>query len=154
MTQKAEGLHLRAYVCPAGKMTIGYGHTGPDVKAGMCISLIRANELFAIDMANVERQVDALMLKLTQGQFDAVCDFVFNLGFARFYSSTLLKMIRKNPNDPKIADEFREWIYGGDGSHDGRDNDGDGQTDEPGEKLDLGGLKLRAENRVKFYFSK
>lgn len=152
LIRESEGLYLKAYYCPAGKLTIGYGHTGADVKVGMVIDKNKAEMLLKADVENCEKQINALGLRLTQGQFDALVDFVFNLGIGNLNSSTLLKKIRVNPNDPAIKDEFERWIYGGDGSHDGQDNDGDGFCDEPGEKLDLGGLKRRRAREVELYF--
>ena len=45
-----EGLHTNAYKCPAGKLTIGYGHTGKDVSEGMTISEKQAEQYLISDM--------------------------------------------------------------------------------------------------------
>ena len=42
LIKQFEGCRLESYVCPAGKLTIGYGHTGPDVKPNMMISQAQA----------------------------------------------------------------------------------------------------------------
>ena len=101
-----EQLRLNSYLCPAGKWTIGYGHT---------------------DGVN---EVDA---DLTQEQFDALVSFVFNVGVQAFRVSTLRKLVERNPNDPKIADEFRRWVYAGDKK--------------------LPGLIKRREQEIKLYYS-
>ncbi len=76
-----EDLRLVGYLCPAGYPTWGWGHTGPDVRLGGSITKIRAQELFEIDIAEAERVVGtAVKVDLTQGQFDALVSFVFNVG--------------------------------------------------------------------------
>ncbi|MGN5479542.1 lysozyme [Cupriavidus basilensis] len=76
-----ETCRLKAYLCPAGIPTIGWGHTGPDVRMGMTISLARADELLEQDIAAFERIVSAAVTTpLTQGQFDALVSFCFNVG--------------------------------------------------------------------------
>lgn len=91
-----EGLRLRAYVCAAGKLTIGYGHTAdagpPLVTHGMTITGAQAVEILKRDVASFERDVLRLVKKpLTQGQFDALVSFHFNTG--KLGSSTILKRI-------------------------------------------------------------
>jgi GH24 family phage-related lysozyme (muramidase) len=49
--------------------------------------------------------------KLTQNQFDALCSFLIAIGIENFTSSTLLKKLRIDPNDPDIRTEFRRWKY-------------------------------------------
>jgi lysozyme len=145
-----EGLRLTAYLCPNDKWTIGYGHTR-NVKPGDVITKAKAEELLIEDVAEVEVLVNKLALKVNQNQFDAIVSFVFNLGIGNFGGATLLKKIRKNPNDATIANEFLQWNKG-DGSHDKVDNDGDGLVDEPGEKRVLPGLKTRREREAELYF--
>lgn len=61
--------------------TYGFGHYGPDVKAGMTISKAEALELLNCDMAKAVAAVDAAAaLTLDQSQFDAICDLVYNAG--------------------------------------------------------------------------
>ena len=106
-----EGLRLIAYLCPAGVLTIGYGHTGSDVKKDMSISKAKAEDLLDADIAKVEKQIAAVTsgFTLTQGQWDALVSFTFNLGIANLKSSTLLKKLKVNPNDATIPAEFRRW---------------------------------------------
>lgn len=109
-----EGLRLNAYKCPAGVWTIGYGHTGRGVKSGMKITQAIADALLVEDIEKVERELQVFNLpKLTENQFDAVVDFCFNLGTAKFSSSTLYKKIKANPNDASIEKEFGRWVYAG-----------------------------------------
>ena len=126
-----EGLSLEAYEDCAGVPTIGYGHT-KDVKMGDRISKYWAKELLKDDVREVEQQVQALNVAQTQGQFDALVSFAFNLGIGRLKSSTLLKVIREGGSKNAIKKEFKRWVYAG------------------GKKLR--GLELRREWEAKRFF--
>ena len=54
LIKKWESCRLTAYVCPAGVLTIGYGHTGKDVKKGMTITKKKAEELLLKDIKNLK----------------------------------------------------------------------------------------------------
>jgi len=107
-----EGLRLKAYKCPAGILTIGYGHTGL-VEAGSKITNKEAETLLIQDVERFEKKLNDIIikysLKLNQNQFDALISFCYNLGFGNFLMSTLLKKIRVNHNDPTIEKEFQRW---------------------------------------------
>ena len=105
-----EGCKLEAYRCPAGVLTIGWGHT-KDVKSGDKITQSMADFLFEQDYKEAERQVQEVVTALlTEQQLGALTRFVFNLGIGQLKVSTLLKKL--NQNDYKGAgDEFRKWIY-------------------------------------------
>ena len=106
--KEAEGLRLKAYICPAGKNTIGYGSAGSDIHPGMVITQEEADELLARDVKVVTDQLNALLVKpVTQGQFDALCDFAFNLGIGALKWSTLLRKLKAG--DVTAADEFLKW---------------------------------------------
>ena len=128
-----EGLRLRAYVCPAGVLTIGWGHT-KGVKAGMVIDLAEAERMLADDIAIAERCVNCDADSLNQNQFDALVSFVFNVGTANYKKSTLRKKVLANPNDTAIADEFGRWKYAN--------------------KIVLPGLVRRRKAESDLYFSK
>lgn len=114
--KQAEGLKLEAYLCPSRKWTIGYGHTGPEVRPGMTITAAIASELFEADLARFEQQLNDLTaawrVGLTQNQHDALLSFAYNVGMANLRSSTLWRKVRTNPSDASIPDEFRRWVYG------------------------------------------
>lgn len=57
MIKKYEGLALKPYYCPSGVLTIGYGHTGNDVKKGMVITKKQANELLKKDLVRFKKEV-------------------------------------------------------------------------------------------------
>lgn len=110
-----EGLRLQAYRCPAGVLTIGYGHTGPDVKAGMEITREEADRLFDRDLEMFERQVSSVAgpVNLRQCQWDALVSFAYNAGIGNLSSSTLLRKVKSNPDNPAIRDEFMKWNKAG-----------------------------------------
>ncbi len=128
-----EGLRLRAYVCPAGVLTIGWGHT-KGVKAGMVIDLAEAERMLADDIAIAERCVNCDADSLNQNQFDALVSFVFNVRVSAYRSSKLRRLVVNNPNNPAIADEFGRWKYAN--------------------KIVLPGLERRRKAESDLYFSK
>lgn len=100
---------FKSYICPAGKLTIGWGHTGADVRKDQEITREQADEIFNRDLAVFEsalnREMNKNNVKLTQGQFDALVDLSYNLGSSRFFKTTLWKKVVNN--DMKgAADEF------------------------------------------------
>lgn len=112
LAREFEGLQLNAYRCPAGVLTIGYGHTGRDVRAGLNISEDRAEELLDADMtASMQSVLRLVHIDLTDEQAAALADFDFNLGSQNLASSTLLTKLNGGDFD-SIPDELRKWIYG------------------------------------------
>lgn len=110
--QEFEGLKLTSYKCPAGVWTIGFGHT-KGVKMGQTITKAQAESLLRGDLLPCEEYVRGLNLELTQGQFDALVDFCFNLGTAALQRSTLLQKIRTKADEQIIRDEFAKWVHAG-----------------------------------------
>ena len=92
--KRSEGGRTTPYVCPAGKMTIGYGHViSPNEKFDK-ITIPQANELFLKDMGIVEKQLtDVITVPITQGQFDAMCSLVFNIGIGAIKKSKAMKAL-------------------------------------------------------------
>lgn len=111
-----EVLELEAYQDQAGVWTIGYGTTrypeGNKVKAGDKISPQGAEELFQHDLQSFEGFINRQNLRLSQQQFDALVAFVYNVGASSFLSSTLLKVLRRNPDDLEaVRAQFVRWVY-------------------------------------------
>ena len=104
-----EGCKLQAYKCPAGVWTIGVGHT-KGVKQGQTITEAQAMSLLKGDLLPCENYVNNLGVCKTQGQFDALVDFAFNLGTAALGRSTLLKYIRAKKPEQYIREEFAKWV--------------------------------------------
>lgn len=134
----SEGLRLKAYQDTGKVWTIGYGHTsaagGLKVYQGLTITNAQAEQLLKDDLARMTYPVIKRLVKvdLTQGQFDALCSFIYNLGEGQVSTSTLLKLL--NTKDYKGASgQFGRWVY---------DN---------GKKFD--GLVTRRENERKLFES-
>lgn len=119
LIQEFEGLRLTSYLCSAGVPTIGYGATfyqdGSKVKLGQTITNTQANQLLKDHLKEFEGALIGLLntTKVNQNQFDALVSFTFNLGAANLAKSQLLRFIKANPNDPKIAAEFAKWNRAG-----------------------------------------
>jgi len=107
-----ERLRLKSYKCPAGVWTIGYGHT-KGVKPGQVISKLQAEVLLKGDILICEKQINGLRLSLTQGQFDTLVDFDFNMGYGKLVGSTLLKLIKVKAGTKAIQEELKKWCHGG-----------------------------------------
>ena len=112
----SEGLRLKAYQDTGKVWTIGYGHTsaagGLKVYEGLTITNAQAEQLLKDDLARMTYPVIKRLVKvdLTQGQFDALCSFIYNLGEGQVSTSTLLKLL--NQGDYKgAANQFGRWVY-------------------------------------------
>lgn len=110
LVKRHESLRLNAYYDPVGIPTIGFGHT-KDVKIGDRITAGQAEQFLREDLAAAETEVNRHELGINQNQFDALVSFTFNVGAGAFRTSTLLKRIKENPNDPDIEKQFKRWIY-------------------------------------------
>jgi lysozyme len=112
LVRKFEGLRLRAYVCPAGVPTIGYGHT-PAV-LNTTITKDEAETLLTKDMnAAVLAGIHASpSLALSPIALAAIADFIFNLGAGRYRASTLRHRINAGEWD-EVPYELRRWVRGG-----------------------------------------
>lgn len=112
LIKRFEGLRLEAYRDSVGIPTIGYGHTH-GVKMGDVITGAQADAFLREDLQVAELTINTnVKVRLTQGQFDALASFVFNLGSGNFVKSTLLKKL--NTGDyAGAADEFGKWVNAG-----------------------------------------
>lgn len=105
-----EGCRLMTYRCPAGVLTIGYGHTGPDVRGGMIITQARAEELLNADLQPLASFVQKMVARpLAQHQLDALACFVFSIGRGAFEQSTMLGYLRGG-QWASAAGEFQRWV--------------------------------------------
>lgn len=115
LIKRFEGLELKPYKCPAGIPTIGYGNTyypsGSKVKlTDPAITKEKAEELLKFLLESYEKSVDSFCRDdISQNQFDALVSFAYNCGVNNLKSSTLLKKVNANPNDPTIKVEFLKW---------------------------------------------
>lgn len=135
-----EGLSTKAYKCPAGVWTIGYGHT-KGIKEGDTITADAAERLLKSDLEelsiNLTRALNADEIVVSQEQFDALCSFAYNLGLNTLIHSTLWSYLRKG-KDQAAADEFLKWNKA---------------KDATGKKVELKGLTRRREAERALFLS-
>lgn len=114
MLKHHEGVRYKPYRCPAGLWTVGVGHLIGDGKTlppewNRSFSTDEVNSLLAADLRRFERGVLRLCpVPLTQGQFDALVSFSFNLGLGALQRSTL-RMKTNRGEKERAAREFRKW---------------------------------------------
>ncbi|MDY0424939.1 lysozyme [Enterobacter rongchengensis] len=117
MIKQFEGCKLTAYQDSVGVWTIGYGWTKPvdgkPIRAGMTIKQETAERLLKTGLVSYESDVSRLVkVGLTQGQFDALVSFTYNLGARSLATSNLLRKL--NAGDyAGAADEFLRWNKAG-----------------------------------------
>ncbi|AYQ11336.1 lysozyme [Escherichia coli] len=117
LIKEFEGCRLTAYRDSVGVWTIGYGWTQPvdgkPIRAGMTIKQETAERLLKTGLVSYESDVSRLVkVGLTQGQFDALVSFTYNLGARSLSTSTLLRKL--NAGDyAGAADEFLRWNKAG-----------------------------------------
>lgn len=112
MVKAFEGFFAKPYVCPAGVLTQGYGHTaaaGPPALGGVW-SLQFAAELLG---ETIEKRYAAPVRSLlkrtpTQGQFDAMVSFAYNVGVGAFKSSSVLRAFNRGDHEAAAA-AFALW---------------------------------------------
>jgi lysozyme len=110
--EQSEGCKLEAYQDSVGVWTIGVGHT-KGVTAGQRITQDEADALLEADLeACYPCIAEHVTVPLTQGQFDALCSFVFNLGCGALKGSTLLNLLNKGDYDG-AAQQFGRWVNAG-----------------------------------------
>ncbi|MCD0492354.1 lysozyme [Chromobacterium violaceum] len=113
LIKQFEGLRLAAYQDMVGVWTIGYGHTGPDVKSGMTIAQQQADQLLAADLEKFETGIGQLVaVPLNANQFAALVSFSYNLGLGNLRSSTLLRLLNQGDYAGAAA-QFPRWNRAG-----------------------------------------
>lgn len=92
-----------------GTLTIGVGHTGPDVKPGQTITREQSRALLRADLAEFSDTVErAVKVPLNDNQFAALVSFAYNVGAGNFRSSTLLKKLNAG-NYEAVPSELMKW---------------------------------------------
>ena len=108
LIKKFEGCELKAYRCPAGKLTIGYGHV-KGVKEGDEWSQSHAEHMLDVELEEYEGYInDYVQAPLSQSQFDALVAWVYNLGPNSLKQSTLLKVLNAGEYDD-VPREIKRW---------------------------------------------
>lgn len=117
LIKEFEGCKLKAYQDSVGVWTLGYGWTQPvdgrKIGPGMVIDQATAERLLKCGLVQYEQGVNQLVkVIITQGQFDALVSFAYNLGLRSLSTSTLLRKL--NAGDKQgAADEFGKWVNAG-----------------------------------------
>jgi lysozyme len=116
LVKQFEGLRLEAYRDTRGIWTIGYGHTGPEVRQGSVWTESQAN-LALVSRINAIAGIltGCIVPLLTQGQFDALVSLCYNIGQGAFRGSTLLKKLNQRDFTGAGAEILR-WDHNHDGS--------------------------------------
>lgn len=108
--------YFEPYICPAGVLTIGWGHTnshGRRFDRSSIWSQEECDRALYEDMSGFERDVERLVkVNLNQNQFDALVSFAYNVGSGALGKSTLLRKLNAGDYDG-AADEFGKWVKGG-----------------------------------------
>lgn len=114
LIKRFEGFSRAVYFCPAGYPTIGYGHVvkdGEDFSNGIMEG--EAEELLRQDAVIAERAVLRLInVPLTDGQFDALVSFTYNLGGGALQRSTLRRKINCEEH-AEVPEQFMRWVWAG-----------------------------------------
>ena len=113
LIKQFEGLRLEAYVCAAGKISIGWGHT-KGVKKFDTINEAQAVTFLREDIASFESQLlkalNADAIEIKQCEFDALICFAFNLGSTNLVNSTLWHKLKAG-DTAGASKQFTSWIY-------------------------------------------
>jgi lysozyme len=125
IVKRFEGLHkvvfvrptvtVAPYLDPVGILTIGYGHTGPDVVHGMLITEAEAEQLLMTDLARFVEASLRLCPRLwiePPDRLAAIASFAFNLGAGRLQTSTLRRRVNEGDWIGAHA-ELQRWVYAG-----------------------------------------
>jgi lysozyme len=136
LTRLSEGLRLKAYLCPAGVATIGYGHTN-GVRLRDTCTLAQAIAWLEEDLRDALVSVRRYVrVPLSPTQEAALIDFVFNLGESAFAHSTLLSLLNAGHYE-SVPAQLRRW-------NKGRVN---------GHMVELAGLTTRREAEVRLWLA-
>ncbi|CAH0445376.1 lysozyme [Ralstonia pseudosolanacearum] len=110
---KADPMRAHPYVCPAGYLTIGYGHlcdpAHPPITQAQAEAYLAADLVTAL---NATLRCCPVLATEPEGRFAAIVDFTFNLGAGRLQTSTLRRRINQRDWIAAAA-ELRRWVYGG-----------------------------------------
>lgn len=108
-----EGFSPTVYMCPAGLPTIGYGHLLKEGESYISITEDEAEELLRHDVQVAEKAVLRLInVPLTDGQFDALVSFTFNLGSGSLQSSTLRRVVNRRDHR-EVPTQLKRWVWSG-----------------------------------------
>ena len=116
--RKFEGCKLKAYICPAGVVTIGWGSTryedGSRVRMGDRITQDAADLLLLNEYRRFEDHVKRVVTSpINENQLGALVSFAYNVGLSALAKSTLLRLVNHSPDNAGVRDQFMRWTRGG-----------------------------------------
>lgn len=150
LLKQFEAFKARAYICPAGKPTIGYGHVILASEANLkttVLSEAQSTALLQRDLVRFEKAVfTAVMVPLSQQQFDALVLLCFNIGPGSlrmgtgFAGSSVAAAINSKCAESTIRTNWYKW----------------NKITDPatGQKVVSNGLVVRRQKEADLYFSK
>lgn len=121
LTKASEGWVPHLYNDAAKYCTIGYGHLIQKTPCDSSVPKIfrngltetQGNKLLVSDLGTSQYAVMTLVrVSLSDGQFAALTDFVFNIGSLNFRNSTLLEAVNAKQDD-RIPEQFNRWVMAG-----------------------------------------
>ncbi len=114
LIKRFEGFSSKPYLCLGNILTIGYGHVIQPNERFISITEEEAERLLKADLYKAEKSVLRLInVPLTDGQFDSLVSFTFNLGGGALQRSTLRMRLNRGEPKEEVAYEFLKWIYAG-----------------------------------------
>lgn len=112
LIKRWEGFRADAYLCPANKWTIGYGHTETARgyrDRGESITEEQAQVLLRQDLERFERAISRMVtVPLSDGQFGALVSWAFNVGVGAAQGSTLVRLLNAGDYDA-VPRELARW---------------------------------------------
>lgn len=111
LIRRFESFQPEVYLCPASKLTIGYGHRlQPGEFYGRPITLTEAEQLLRDDLAATCALLARRWPGLTERQFDACASLAYNIGLSAFANSTLARRLSAG-DMAGAAEQFNRWVY-------------------------------------------
>lgn len=116
LIKQFEGLRLKAYLCPAGIPTIGWGTTvyptGQKVRLGDTITRADADAFLKHDVGQfVQAVVGSVQVPITNNEFCSLVSFTYNVGPGALQRSSLLRLLNQGAARSVVANEFGKWVF-------------------------------------------
>lgn len=112
LIKRFEGCRLKAYYCPAGVLTCGWGSTGKDILPNTVWTQDYADKRLMQEATHFLKATQLVCPYLEGAQLAAIADFAYNLGIGRLKASTLRKKLNKG-DIQSASEELKKWVYGG-----------------------------------------
>ncbi len=115
LIKRWESFRSKAYKCPVGVWTQGYGHTRTVSAHSQDITEYTAEAFLKTDLYMIEMSLKKYIkdIDLNQNQYDAIVSFCFNLGLGSFINSTAYKVMQDDCDSKFVADSWIQYRNGG-----------------------------------------